>query len=310
MVYDREKFDEVIESENPDFRIRNKYHQDFFGVEIIDLYYSESTARLKNIPQYFDEIINDKHYRHKMDISDLAVHQFTLQSDGKPDRQIEGILQELPPISNYIQAIADKIRDKDARIQDYRKGLTHVNLIIYDTGGRLVTLPRSDFYRIFYIPNFKASLVKSEFREIYFITSIENGKWVYYPLKMVYLVSELCMFDGVLGTFYRNLKIGSPKEELNDFAQYLYHIGVKEIYISDMPNEYELIYGNCGIIITDEKRVIIRDYGDYPLPQNIQLYCGGDTSQLIDKNFERNIKTFTDNNTFSTELAFDVKCAN
>jgi hypothetical protein len=49
MIYTQDQIDEIIDCEKPDFKIRNKHQRSFFGVEITELYYSESNARLDNI---------------------------------------------------------------------------------------------------------------------------------------------------------------------------------------------------------------------------------------------------------------------
>ena len=65
MVYDKHRIDEIMAGENPDFKVRSKHQQDFFGVEVAEFYYSESNARLRNIPNYLGEILDNRRYRHK-----------------------------------------------------------------------------------------------------------------------------------------------------------------------------------------------------------------------------------------------------
>jgi len=132
MVYARDQIGEIVAGENPDFKIRKNHQRKFFGIEVTELYYSEANARLDNIEGYLDEILGSKRFRHKKDIKDLEVKEFTLQSDGKPDQQVEGIMLDHPSITDYVQMVVDIINKKSARIQDYIQGLTHVNLIILD----------------------------------------------------------------------------------------------------------------------------------------------------------------------------------
>ena len=306
MVYDNDRVDEIIDGENPDFKVRNKHQQDFFGVEVTEFYYSESSARLRNIPKYLGEILDSKRYRHKEDMKALEVHKFTLLSDGKPDQQLEGILQELPPASRYVQIVVEILDNKSARVQDYIQGLTHINLIILDTENRLILLPRSYFYKNFFTPYLKTSLCNSDFREVFFVTKLETDRWIYFPLKMLFLVSELYLFDGVLQHYYPQLYLGSPKEELSLFAHYLSHIGANGIHITKATDEFEVIYGNCGVILTDNKKVIIRDYADYPLPKHALPFTGEDIGAFIDNAFETSVREFVKHNTFVTELAFDA----
>ena len=307
MVFAKDQIEEIIAGENPDFRIRKNYQQEFFGIEITELYYSESNARLDNIKGYLGEILDGKRFRHRKDIKDLAAQQLTLQSVGKPDKQVEGIVLPFPSISDYVKMVVDIINKKSARIKDYVNGLTHVNLIIHDTGHRLIGIKRSDFYPTFFEPSFKAALRNSEFSEIYFITALEKNadRWIYIPLKMLLFVSQLYIFDGVLQHFYPQLNIGTPKEELLLFASYLCHIGISGIYVSDMPDKFEVICGKYGVILNDDKEVVIRDYSDYPLSHAIP-FTNKLTEAFIDDVFENNVNEFIQGNTFVSGFFFDV----
>ena len=306
MVYKSDRIGEIIDCEKPDFKVRNKHQQAFFGVEVTEFYFSESSARMSNIPNYVGGILDKGHYHHKEDMKALEVHEFTLLSNNKPDQQHKGILTKIPPVPQYVQMVVEIIENKSERIQDYIQGLTHINLIILDTENRLIMLPRSDFYRSFFTPYLRTVLCKSDFREVFFVTKLEKDRLVYIPLKMLFLVSELCMFDGVLQHYYPQSNLGSPKEELSLFACYLCRIGVKEIHIVDTTNEFEIIYGNCGIILTDEKKLVVKDYADYTLPKHALPLAEEDMGVIINDTFETNVSEFVQHNTFVADLAFNA----
>lgn len=306
MVYKSDRIDEIIDCENPDFKVRNKHQQSFFGVEVTEFYFSESSARMRNIPNYVGEILDGRQYYHREDIKALEVHEFTLLSNDKPDQQLEGILMKLPPVAQYVQMVVEIIDNKSEKIQGYIEGLTHINLIILDTENRLIMLPRSDFYRNFFTPYLRTVLCKSGFREVFFVTKLEKDRLVYIPLKMLFLVSELYLFDGVLQHYYPQSNLGSPKEALSLFACYLYRIGVKGIHIVDTTNEFEVIYGNYGIIVTDDKKLVVRDYADYTLPKHALPLAEEDIGVIINDVFETNVSEFVQHNTFVGDLAFNA----
>jgi hypothetical protein len=306
MVYDNNQIDEIINNENPDFKIKKKSQEKFFGVEVTEFYYSELSARMKNIPKYISDIINNKQYRHKKDRKALEVKTFTLQSDNKPDKQLEGIIQEIPPVTEYVRMVVDIIENKSKRIQDYVKGLNHVNLIILDTENRLILIRRSNFYMMFFTSYLKTALCNTAFREVFFVTKIETDRWVYIPLKMLFLVSELYLFDGILHYYYPHLHLNSPKEKLTLFGQYMNHLGAGDIYIVDIVNEFEVIYGDCGIIVTDDKEIIVRCYTDHVLPKNAQPFYGENTALVIDDTFIKNAMEFAQQNGFETDMVFDA----
>ena len=65
LVYEVKQYEQITDSECPDFRIKNKGYNSSFGVEITEFYFSESNARLRKIPNYFSEIFDGNQYRHK-----------------------------------------------------------------------------------------------------------------------------------------------------------------------------------------------------------------------------------------------------
>ena len=163
-------------------------------------------------------------------------------------------------------------------------------------------------YRFFFLNAAILSVSVRTYKEIFFITMLEKDakKWVYIPLKMLLLVSQLYMFDGVLQRYYHHLKVGSPREELSLFAHYLYYLGIKGIYISATASEFEVICGKYGVIITNQKSLIVRDYGDYFLPESAIPFTSKDEGAFFDDTFEKNINEFVHDNTFVCGFVFDV----
>ncbi|AUD03271.1 hypothetical protein CWM47_16375 [Spirosoma pollinicola] len=58
MVYDTAHFKSVSNQESPDFVLQHHNLDTGFGVEITELYHSESHARLKNVSWYTDHLLN------------------------------------------------------------------------------------------------------------------------------------------------------------------------------------------------------------------------------------------------------------
>src|SRR6266516_3436436 len=101
-VYTGRLIDSVTPTEEPDFKVKKADGE--FGVEITEFYFSHSQARLKNIPAYFNEILDKKKYRHKDDVVPLEVKEFTVMpGDNRgPSFKVEGIIQERPKIDEYV----------------------------------------------------------------------------------------------------------------------------------------------------------------------------------------------------------------
>jgi hypothetical protein len=148
LVYSGRAFDSVTPTEEPDFTVKNADGE--FGVEITEFYSSQSEARIKNIPEYFQEILEGKKYRHKDDIVPLDVAEITVQpgDNRRPSFNVKGIARRLPSIDEYVKKIAELIEHKNKRFQTYISGLHHVNLVIFDNEPRLVGVPIKMFFLV------------------------------------------------------------------------------------------------------------------------------------------------------------------
>ncbi len=79
------------------------------------------------------------------------------------------------------------------------------------------------------------------------------------------------------------------------------------ILFNNDAGQKEVIFGNCGLLF-EERRIIIRDHMDYPLPQNAQSVVENEITELFKSDeFIAKEKEFTGKHAFSTELAFDTK---
>ncbi len=265
MVYKDTELIEVVEFESPDFNVRKNITDGYFGVEVTEFYYSQAHARLDNIPGYLGEILDEGKYRHKRDKKELDVVDLKIISEGKPDQIVRGIFQELPPVSAYVDIVSGIIKFKDNKFPDYEVGLSHVNLIIFDTENRLHDVPISEFYRYFFTQDFRTTIGGSKFREIYFITKMDN-RWIYLPIKMLFLLSELYLFDGVLRKSYDDVPIKSHRDKLLLFSEYLVFTGIERVFLSLDDGGTEVIWDNNGVYVTEIGEVNLREYRDFPIP--------------------------------------------
>src|SRR6266516_4173393 len=197
-VYSDRVFDSVIPTEEPDFKVKNADGE--FGVEITEFYFSQSRARIKNIPGYFREIVDEKKYRHNDDIAPLEVKELTVipGDNRRPSFQVDGIIEEQPSIDEYVNKISELIENKNRRFKKYIMGLNHVNLIIFDCEHRLLGTPKDKFHHLFFQPQLEKVLMNADFREVFFVTQLGelgSSKYIYIPLKMLFLLAELFLFN-------------------------------------------------------------------------------------------------------------------
>ena len=95
-VFDESGFAIVDEDESPDFVLATRFGIRV-GVEVTELYRSQSDARVTRIPGYFDELISGPRFRHRDDVETIRVVDIEIQSpagDGTyvPEQKVKGIL--------------------------------------------------------------------------------------------------------------------------------------------------------------------------------------------------------------------------
>ncbi len=299
----------VTSSEEPDFKLQNTNGE--FGVEVTEFYFSHSRARINNIPGYVGDIISNKKYRHKDDIVSLAVSEATIMPNDRnsTSRQIKAIFQKQPPISKYVSKVTDLIEVKNKKFKNYIKGLSHVNLIIFDYENRLVGADKDKFHHLFYLPDLEKIITQSEFREIFFITKIgtfESSKCIYIPLKMLFLLAEIFMFNQILSKEYsKDPRVKSIPDSIL-CAEYLEWRGARDLSIGEKSNNLEIIYGNSGVFVTEDNKVRIYDYNDFSIPLHTHPFVLQKPSGILDGKFLKLFTEYKNNYIFSTELCFDI----
>ena len=306
-IYDLSDFDEVISYEKPDFKIRIKNSEMYFGVEITEFYFSESNARMRNIDGYIGELLDEGKYRHKDDVYDLEIVGGKLISSSGKEQDIKAVFKELPTLKTYVEGICQKIREKNNLLAIYDPTLTHVNLIILDTELRLSDIQVDYFYKFFYTSELKSLLCQTGFQEVFVITSVKGHEQVYYPLKLLLLFAEFYLFDALLIKYYSQIIEDSIEKELELFLEYLLRLGAKGVYTRIEDGNLEIIVGKYGIVISDDKTLNLRDYGEYRLPRDVTPYVVDKKSPIFDEVFEEQIKNFSKGNVFETGLIYNVK---
>jgi hypothetical protein len=306
LVYQQDEFHEIDSSECPDFCIRKNKQAPQFGVEVTEFYLSETDARVRNIPEYITEILEKGRYRHKDDKALLPVCTATLSREGEPGQQIEGIFRRLPPANEYADLVAQLIRDKSGKLSRYAAGLDHTNLIIFDTEHPLHRIEPTGIYGYFFTSDLIAALRATGFREVHFVTKLATQGWVYIPLKMGLLLSELYAFDHILVTHYADL-CTEAAEELSLFAQYLLTRGIDGVCNRCPAGEYEIIWSGYGVLIGKDRKPVIRDYADYPTRQECRPVEFQSGPPFDDAGFEQRLDAFLQNHVLECELARKVK---
>lgn len=269
MIYDLEQFEPVEDSERPDFVLRRRGASELFGVEVTRLYHSEAFARLEHIRGYVGELLEGGKHRHKDDLKELLVKDLTLaKEDGSSSEVVKGIMQVLPPVADHVQMIAKRIEAKSTALSVHRVDLAHVNLIVLDKTHRFGAVDPEHVATALFKGAVAKAVATTAFREVFYVVDVGENRTVFYPLRMLLLVSELFMFNEArTASDHEEVMVESRDEELTLFGSFMRSRGVPVVLTGGTPDEsVQAVLGNTGVRI-DGDNVTIRDYSDWALPQ-------------------------------------------
>lgn len=177
-VYQEKLFD-VIEQEEPDFLLKYKSDNSYFGVEITEYYYHGTNARLRNIEGYSLSLLDGGEFLHKKDKTELDVTDITLISNDGTETKVKAIAQKYPPYVENVFKIIDLINIKNKKVSHYVKSVRHLNLIINNTEDFLVNFNREHIFGILFIPELVDMILKTYYKEIFLITRIKDNVYIY-----------------------------------------------------------------------------------------------------------------------------------
>lgn len=182
------------ESEQPDFIIQygeNVKH----GVEITELYYDGTSARIKN-GRYIKELLEEKKYWHKDDKKKLNVQEVTYYSKEINYSPIQLPIVFLPKytIRDYVKSLKQTIELKNGKLKKYHSNISkNCMLVIYDKENPFEKLHEKDIAKRLFAADLSTAIRESNYQEIFLVTGI-NSSSRYIPLKAYLLQSDFLLF--------------------------------------------------------------------------------------------------------------------
>lgn len=186
---------EILKSERPDFIVT--YPRHFVGgisvgIEVTELYYNDSSARLKNKEGYIKNVI-DGSYIHKDDKGEFNVQEVTYLPQGVMSKAFKTkiLIEKKYTIDDYRRAFLHTLRKKNKKRTKYQVGLAQTCLVIYDREKYFSKISKQDFVSAFFNSYIMDEIKESPFEEIYLITSFNGGPEEFYvQLKYCLLQNE------------------------------------------------------------------------------------------------------------------------
>jgi len=268
---------DVMPSESPDFIcIRN--HKPILGVEVTELYRNESDARLKNINGYAATLLKGGNYVHKDDKGNIRVDRVKyIKKDEKDGREINAIIQEVPGFNEKIALLIKAIEGKKKNVDSYLRLCPEVDLIINDASR----IFRFDKFENFFIPFSRliktSTIISSQFREIFLITSNKERLTVKIPLKLNLFAQDINIFEKLVLNSIA-LKETDKNQAFKILFYCLYKSGYKDISVTTIDGCIGLSIGSHQYLYS-KKSKNIRDCSRIPE----QLPKGQFIDKLINK---------------------------
>jgi hypothetical protein len=304
LVYGSRSLEEVIESERPDFLVRQSLHSALFGVEIAEFYHSETDARIKRNLNYGSDLLDGKDYMHKDDRRHLRVEKVDILTEDNEvrDRGVPAIIQPVPSPNECARMVAALVSQKSAKFPLPAEGLSHVNLVVRDTTDLLNGFSVDRFYYIYFISELRNAIAQSPFREVFFVTKM-GDQVGFIPMKVLHLLSEAFLFGSVFTEHASEYEHITEAEEIKVFASYLGSCVSGEVSLRSDPAGAEVIHGDAGLLFGNDDSVAIRMYLDSPIPKDSQP-ATTEKPFALGESFRKSMSEFRKENTFTTSLWF------
>ncbi len=304
LVYATRATGTVTDSETPDFLVSPPLGRRNFGVEVTELYGSDSSARLERTPGYSLDLLAGGKFIHRDDEQGLRIGKVDIvtREGAVVYSQIRGIVQSAPTFAESARKAAERILGKSRRLGLPRSDLTHVNLIIHDRTNLLTFQAAESFSKAYFVPELRLALQAAQFREIFFLTKMKGGPG-FIPLKMLLLVIEFYAFNRVYTDHQYSRRLDPNVREAEVFASYFANLVAGPVLFREEEEGTEVLYGDSGFFVTRDLGVKIRTYRDQPFPTDARPPCAHFVS-CLGAEFAERLEAYRLANAFTCPLVF------
>lgn len=307
-VFDlNDKIVSVIKSEQPDFIL--DYKGVITGVEITELYYNHSMARLHNQKNYIEDILT-KDKTHKDDKSIFIpwnVMYYGKSNNYKPS-EMKVLRTPTYNMYDFRKSFISALDNKEISQKKYNKTLEQCSLITFDKENAFKKIDAADFHSSFINELVFDSIMSSSFDEIFLLVTLKTNQMAFSQLKLACLLSEM----------YRLVDYIAKNKEKFDFsilsnatyqvvfAETLLRRGVKNISMYNMDKFSVTSTPRYGIGFNDEKsnHTCVVDHFPKLHPSNKTVSLEDLPYHLFNEDSFRNYCNEVKNKTISFNIPF------
>lgn len=170
-VYNSEEY-EITPTEKPDFLIKDKETDEIIGVEITRLYYDQSSARLKEKPNYVSDILNNNIC--KQDIGILKPCELFVELEGKWVSLGNTVSSPVRTLEDYVDKLCEIIIEKDKKCSNNYASADYYELFIEDKENFLNGRGFGMLNHLYNSEKINEIVYNSKFKRIYFFTNVNK----------------------------------------------------------------------------------------------------------------------------------------
>lgn len=264
-IFEEGKQCEIVKSEQPDFIL--KFQSVSVGVEITELYFDSTSARLKNKQGYIKDLVEKNKFAHKDDKDKLSIKEVTYFSQSAPNAPFHTkmVFHHNYSVDDYRASLLQAIRKKGKKFEKYNNSVHQSALVIYDQESFFRKFYRQDFVRILFDNAVVNTIKESPFDEIYLVTRFKDLPDEYYvQFKYCLLQNELSVLLEFIEKNNLNKKLKELNLSANDcFAEVLVKKGYKAVKMS-VRNSMPVVCCNRYSFFADEENRKMSVFDNFP----------------------------------------------
>lgn len=268
-VYSEATVRSAVHHDRPDFLLTRQSPPLRFGVEITDIYPTESDARLQNRPGYIQQLFEGGPYIHRDDAKNIPVATVEVSAeDGNVKATgLPAIIQEVQDGPEHYEQIAEAIRIKSRKANAYTPWLNHLNLIIVDHFPNTEDRSEPYFTGTLLGHGVRAALTASPFHEVFLVDRDKYGARAYRPLMLILLLEQFKLFVHALHSFPEHIPT-TLDEVASLFVHAMRDTEMDLVYYSEAPGHPVATYRGAAVHIS-EGAINVLDLHDVPRLQGM-----------------------------------------
>jgi hypothetical protein len=239
---------------------------------------------------------------HRDDIEILGVSTAEIRDkDGNVKAQnVPAIMRPSPSLEVHSSAIADVVDRKNARFATYKRGLSHVNLIVVDHfDGRRGFGEEYNATQLL-ASELRRALREGGFREVFLAARTPADTWAIRPLQMLRLLESFCLFLGAVVAFDEAPEDLGHEHLAPLFVRAFQHRDL-DLYFSDDDEQQPCaVHRGVGINHSGDD-IGILDFHDFPPPPATTPPPVPFTDDAM-RRLVSHLDVFMEQNTFTTGL--------